>query len=65
VHPSFVNWVVSDVDRALRACAARIIHHEQRHAVVIDKVADADLVPIATEICEADRALVENRDCKS
>ncbi len=46
----------------LQARAARVVHHEQRDAVVIGEIADADVLPVAAEIGEPERALVKHLD---
>ena len=38
----------------------QVVHEEQRHAVVIDHVADADVLAIAAEVGEADGLLIED-----
>ena len=44
----------------LRPRLFRIIHEEERHAVVVHEIPEADILPVAAEIREADRGLAEH-----
>ena len=44
----------------LQPAAARVVDQDQRHPVVAGQIADADILPVAAKVREADRPLVQH-----